>query len=65
MGVLCSRDLLFQVCGDARAKDVLSQAADVLERTALGIDNIKLRELYLNDVPVNRSLQQALQNLLS
>lgn len=56
---------IFQACDDARAKNALDQAADVLKRTADGIDDSELREAFLNNVPVNRSLQKAAHSSLS
>jgi predicted ATPase/DNA-binding SARP family transcriptional activator len=55
---------IFQACNDARAKNALDQAADVLKRTADGIEDPEMREAFLNNVPVNRSLQQAMHNPL-
>jgi hypothetical protein len=55
---------IFQACDDARAKNALDQAADVLKRTTDGIDDPEMREAFLTNVPVNRSLQQALHNPL-
>ena len=55
---------VFQACNDARAKNALDQAADVLKRTADGIEDPEMREAFLNNVPVNRSLQQAMHNPL-
>ena len=51
---------IFQACGDDRAGAALHLAADVLKRTAAGIDDPEMRTSFLNNVPVNRQLQAAL-----
>lgn len=52
---------VFQACGDERAGDALHMAATVMERTAVAIDDPEMRVSFLNNVPVNRQLQAALQ----
>ena len=51
---------VFHACNDDRAKAALRMAADVLKRTAAGIDDPEMRTLFLNNVPVNRRLRAAL-----
>ena len=53
---------VFQACADDRAETALQMAADVLKRTAAEIDDPQMRSSFLNNVPVNVSLRQALQN---
>jgi tetratricopeptide (TPR) repeat protein len=52
---------VFQAHGDGRAGDALDMAAVVMERTAVAIDDPEMRASFLNNVPVNRQLQAALQ----
>ena len=54
---------VFQACGDVRAGDALQMAAAVMERTAVAIDDLEMRASFLNNVPVNRQLQAAIQRL--
>lgn len=54
---------VFQAHGDGRAADALDMAAAVMERTAVAIDDPEMRASFLNNVPVNRQLQAALQRL--
>jgi tetratricopeptide (TPR) repeat protein len=54
---------VFQACGDERAGDTLRMAAAVMERTAVDIDDPEMRASFLNNVPVNRQLQAAIQRL--
>jgi hypothetical protein len=51
---------IFEACDDDRAEAALQLAADVLKRTAAGIDDPEMRATFLNNVPVNRQLQAAL-----
>ncbi|MCB0155101.1 MAG: tetratricopeptide repeat protein [Anaerolineae bacterium] len=52
---------IFQACGDDRAGAALQLAADVLKRTAAGIDDPAMRTSFLNNVPVNRQLRANLE----
>ena len=49
---------IFTAYGDARAKDALTQAAEVLQRTANGIEDPELRASFLERVPAHRELTQ-------
>jgi tetratricopeptide (TPR) repeat protein len=51
---------IFQACNDGRAKTAINLAAEVLERTAAGIDDPEMRSTFLNNVPVNRQVKVAL-----
>jgi len=51
--------LIFQARDDDRAKVALKIALSVLKRTASEIDDPELRALFLNNVPVNKQLQEA------
>lgn len=52
--------LVFQARDDDRAKVALKIALSVLKRTASEIDDPELRALFLNNVPVNKQLEDAL-----
>jgi predicted ATPase/DNA-binding SARP family transcriptional activator len=52
---------IFQACGDSRAEKALNMAADLLKRTSDEIDDLDLRKVFLNDVPVNLLLQTTLR----
>jgi predicted ATPase/DNA-binding SARP family transcriptional activator len=49
--------------GDGRAGDALHLAAAVMKRTAVAIEDPKMRASFLNNVPVNQQLQTALRRL--
>jgi len=51
---------IFQACGDERAEAALQMAAEVMERTAVGIEDLEMRASFLNNVPVNQRLRAAL-----
>lgn len=51
---------IFQACDDDRAGAALHMTADVLKRTAAGIDDPEMRASFLNNVPVNRQVRAAL-----
>ena len=51
---------IFQACGDERAEAALQMAAEVMERTAVGIEDVEMRASFLNNVPVNQRLRAAL-----
>lgn len=49
---------IFQACGDPRATEALNIAAEVLKRTATGIDDPEMRASFLNNIPVNRKVRK-------
>ncbi|MEZ4594814.1 MAG: BTAD domain-containing putative transcriptional regulator [Chloroflexota bacterium] len=52
---------IFAASDDDRAKVALAMAADVLEKTAVAIQDPAMRLSFLNNVPVNQQLQAMVQ----
>ncbi|MEM7034031.1 MAG: hypothetical protein AAF629_31105, partial [Chloroflexota bacterium] len=53
---------IFQSCGDDQAQTALQMAADILKRTAAGIDDPEMRTCFLNNIEVNNKVQEALKH---
>jgi tetratricopeptide (TPR) repeat protein len=54
--------LVFEACDDERAGAALQMAEKVLKKTAVAIEDSEMRTTFLNNVPINKLLRQALQN---